>query len=169
MKVDVCTFREVTPDLFSRLIMWWTGAQCSHVGLVYVGSDDIEYIFHSIERGSLREPLVDSVKDSFIMHRIAIPLDCSLEEWEAYVSENSGIEYSQSQIAKVILRVIPKLFLSKSTLYKLIDKFSNGPKKLVCSELVARALVKFKGINFSNHVEDISPIEIVIDLKRMGY
>lgn len=143
MLVEVCFTAERKPDLVSKLIMQFMGTNYSHV-LFKVGGE----VFHATGEGVNRIPVSEYLGNKkIIVHQIPVVLDCTANEFYAYMLGANGKEYSSSQYLGFLFKPLRKLV-------------SNGEEKQICSELVARVLHKWAGIEFHENLDFISPRDV---------
>lgn len=97
VKIEICSCRELDPDLPSTVIMWYQGEPFSHILVVVTYDDGFEEIFHSVERGVCREPLSPYLKDHVLPHRIQLkPQNYrTYSDVVAYMEGSLGIKYSK--------------------------------------------------------------------------
>lgn len=118
--VEIAVVREIKPDLFSRLIQFFTKAAYSHVMIIVNGS----VVYHAIGRGVVKEYLTEVLDgNSVICDRFEVEL--SNEDYVvAYMEGSLGIRYSLFQCAAIVLRLLRPLALQ-------------GRGSMHCAEFVA--------------------------------
>ncbi len=127
-EIEVWWVAEINPDLFSRVIMSVCRTPYSHVCILYKGE-----IYHAIPPKVCKQSIAVGMKGSKAVYRVAIPLDVSEVEFEAYLKKEIGKNYSTGQCAAMVFKFLSKL--------PLIGKyFINGDQKRVCSEFVGAAV-----------------------------
>lgn len=147
--IDVCLFREIKPDLESKLIMWWTKSPASHIGFVYQALDGKWKIYHAVGKGVCIEDYEEFMKEHVRVGVKTVNLNCCPAIWDRHTKSNTDRPYSSSQF---FIFLLPWKWSKKW--------FSNGRAMFVCSELVATDLIEFAGIKFPKGVEELTPLEV---------
>lgn len=157
MKFEVAVCREVKPDIFSWLIMKFSGKPYSHAFVIV----DEEIIFECVEKGVVKSAVADLLKGGahVIVDRVQVfpsyyPRQgcraCVDRDAYGYLRGSIGISYSQMQIPAFILKFLRKFV-------------RNGRSRMICSEFVAWFLKEGLG-HLHEKLEDcdfVSPEEVL--------
>lgn len=160
MEIQVVVTREKKPDIMSRLIMWWTKQEYSHILIdYYCCREKKNVIFHATGEGVNKQPSSEFWQTHLPIDTVSLKLDCTHEEFMGYVDGSCGKDYAESQYFAFIF---PYKWLAKIV--------GDGNKDFVCSELVATTVNKFKGISFNKELDFVTPKEVLDTIKKaVGY
>lgn len=145
-------------DFISRLIMWGTKSQYSHVAIV--ASADLKLIIEAIPQGGVRAIAVDNFKTLYDIYRVDPKLSFNKLGVTAYLVKMLARKYD----VKSAIKLGWKLFLRKLRLLKLLglklckqkekaDALQEG-QDYFCSELCYKAFYVGGGLDIVPEIGD---------------
>ena len=140
--IEVAVSRERKPDILSRLIMWFTKANYSHILII---KDSI--VYHAVGSGTCSVHLTDFLKKRELVHVQKVGLSVTEDFFMGYVTGADGKDYSESQYLGFLFRPIRKFVRNKK-------------ERTICSEYAARILNLCCGFNFKN-TDFLSPKDVM--------
>lgn len=145
---------ELEPDFLSKSIMQKIGADFSHVGIIEVGHDDIERIFHATGEGFNQKLVSEFLIDHVFIHKIEVPVE-NPGFASGWLRGNIGKDYSESQFAGFIKERFKKLV-------------SDGKRELICSEATTRFLMECSTLQYDENPDFVDPKQAIELAKKVG-
>lgn len=140
--------------LGSRLIAWWTGVEYSHCYVRFQGGQVQETVYHATGKmlHFLPASRFDEANVTVVEYSLAVDKNTKIEILRDCI-ELSGTEYSYCQLAMIFLYDLVYR-LTKKTIH------TADYKGNICSELVAKLLVKHFNKSFVKPLHLVSPPDI---------
>jgi len=136
----------------SPILMWVDGVPFSHCSILHVESSTV---YESVAPESRSEPFDEWLKHNEIV--FAVDCEAPIESIE-WLKTQLGKPYSLRQLVAILAKKIVK---------KLSIQLVNGSKALICSELVAKYLISYFGVQFFKDPDIISLRDIYRVLRRL--
>ena len=150
--IEVAVSRERKPDIVSKLIMWFTKANYSHILII---KDSV--VYHAVGQGTCSVSLTDFLVKRELVQIQKVRLKVDEEFFMGYVTGADGKDYSESQYIGFLFRPLQRFVRNKK-------------ERTICSEYAARILNICCGYDFEG-ADFLSPkdvMTVVLDVERKG-
>lgn len=151
MEVEVCFCAEIEPDDSSKIISFGLGKKYTHVLIKFTSMEGVKKVFHSVTKGVSTDLAKDFYATHYDVLTKKVELNCTPEEFKALTVAWNGVEYGYWQFSNCIFDKIGLGFINFS---------ENGTEEMICSELVARVLIKWTPLQFKEGMDSIDPEDV---------
>lgn len=151
--------------ILSDVICYLQGTKFSHSGIRVI-DENMDVIYHSIMPKGKKQKIEDFYKDYSIIESYAFEIKDSgiFDEMILWLEANYSKKYSDKQLILLFSEYI------SGPLYTFLiglKSFSNGKKRLICSEFVARFLENFFLVKWPENADTVDLVELNEMIKKL--